>query len=300
MKAGMRTLILAVILVKLVVMSPDALRASELTVVLPPVVEARDGWFYLGEYALLEGGRDITSTASMAVIKHSGSFSTKDVVDALGASGLSGRTVTIRMPEMVRVISEPEIAAELREMTAWKWRIEVGDGKLSWADIMEGYETYSLPPRVLPGSRSLAVKLVDSDGRGFNKQVKLRWYQPVVFSLKPLVKGSPLDLSVLRERIDTVTMNVTNLWAVDQLRNAEVRKPVNAGTPITASDVLRANFVRAGSSVTVVARVNGLGVEVNGIAMQQGDVGDIIKVKNLSSKKIVMGRVIDVGRVEID
>jgi flagella basal body P-ring formation protein FlgA len=277
-----------------------ALCASELSVGLPPVIEARDGWFYLGEYAELEGGDDIASAASMAVIAHNGSFSAEDVVNALGESGLSGRTVTIRMPDVVRVVPEPEIAARLREMTAWKWRIEVGDGRVSWDDIADGRKSFSLPPRILPGARSIAVRFEDGSGHRSNKQVKLRWYQPVVYSLTPLQKDAAIDISRLRERIDTASLNVTSLWDADSLRGAEVRKPLNARVPITAPDISKVNFVRAGSIVTLSARVNGLGVEVNGIAMQRGDIGDIIKVKNLSSKKIVKGRVIDVGRVEIN
>ena len=52
--------------------------------------------------------------------------------------------------------------------------------------------------------------------------------------------------------------------------------------------------------VTIVAVVNGLAIEAKGMALQRGNRGDIIKVRNLSSKKILSGRVAGVGRVEID
>jgi flagella basal body P-ring formation protein FlgA len=50
----------------------------------------------------------------------------------------------------------------------------------------------------------------------------------------------------------------------------------------------------------MVARVNGLGIEVRGVAMQRGGLGDIIRVKNLSSKKVVRAKIIGADRVEID
>jgi flagella basal body P-ring formation protein FlgA len=75
---------------------------------------------------------------------------------------------------------------------------------------------------------------------------------------------------------------------------------MNAFTAIETADITQSGFVRAGSSVTMVARVNGLGIEVKGIAMQRGGLGDIIRVKNLSSKKILTARVIGDGRVEIN
>ncbi|MDR1472669.1 MAG: flagellar basal body P-ring formation chaperone FlgA [Synergistaceae bacterium] len=299
MKPVHRLLPTLVLTAVLVAVSSGALGASELAVGLPPAIEARDGWFHLGEYAELEGREDIVSAASMAVIEHDGSFSVEDVVDALEEAGLSGRTVKIRMPSVVSVAPEPEISARLREMTAWKWRIDADGGKSSRSGMTEGFKSFSLPPRVMPGARVLAVKLEDESGRRFNKQVKLRWYQPVVYSVKPVEKDSPLDPSTLRERIGTASLNRESVWGVSRLRGAAARRSLNAGSPITASDITRANFVRAGSAVTLTARVNGLGVEVNGIAMQRGDIGDVIRVKNLSSKRIVTGRVIDIGRVEI-
>jgi flagella basal body P-ring formation protein FlgA len=274
--------------------------SAELSVELPHEIEARDGWFYLGEYAEMEGDGELVDGASVAVIHHNGAFTRDDVIDALSATAAAGKSVAIRMPDTVRVSPEPDISAELRAMTAWKWRIDVSAGQNGWNEIMRGYSGYSLPPKVAPGARSLAVKLIEDDGRRNNKQVKVTWYQPVVYSAEPLEKKSPIDASALRMRIDSADMNLTSLWAAEQAAGAVARRNVPAGTALTEGDISRVDFVRAGSTVTMTARVNGLGVEVRGIAMQRGGVGDIIKVKNLSSGKVLAGRVVDAGRVEIE
>ena len=46
--------------------------------------------------------------------------------------------------------------------------------------------------------------------------------------------------------------------------------------------------------------MNGLGVEVRGIALQRGGIGDVIKVRNLSSRKILEGTIVDIGRVQLN
>jgi flagella basal body P-ring formation protein FlgA len=267
--------------------------AANLTVELPRVIEARDGSFYLGEYAVLDGESEIINSASMAVITPSGgAFSAEDVVEALGATEAAGLSVALRMPGVVRVLPESEAASDLRALTSWKWRIDV--------EGMEGWDgKFSMPQKVLPGARSLTVKLQEADGRVANKQVKLRWYQPIVYTTRALAKDAKADASSLRLRIGTVGMTNPLAWDAEQLRHATLRKPVLAGEPISFADVDVAAIIRSGSSVKLVAVVKGLGIEVNGIALQRGGIGDVIRVRNLSTRKILSGTVVDAGRVQI-
>ncbi|MDR1132831.1 MAG: flagellar basal body P-ring formation chaperone FlgA [Synergistaceae bacterium] len=279
---------------------PRPARAAELTISLPPSVEAREGWFYLGEYAEIYGDRETADGASMAVIRHDGSFSRRDVIDALSYTEAAGREVSIVMPDVVEVDAEPEIAAELRAMTAWKWRVEIDVAPGSWAETINGFSGYRLPPKITPGARSIAVKLVDADGREHNKQVKATWYQPVIYATRPLSRGERIDVSKLGARIGKAAMMMTGFSSPEQLAGAVTRKAVNALVQLETGDVRQESFIRAGSTVTMVARSNGLGVEVKGIAMQRGGLGDIIRVKNLSSKKILKARIIGADRVEIN
>ncbi|MDR1021277.1 MAG: flagellar basal body P-ring formation chaperone FlgA [Synergistaceae bacterium] len=269
-------------------------QAADLTVELPSVIEVRGGAFYLGEYADITGDGHIAESASMAVISPSGGeFTVDDVVAALGATEAAGAAVSIRMPDAVKVLPEQSVAAELRAMTSWKWRIDV-DG----ADNLAA-GAFSLPPNVLPGVKSLSVKLLKPDGDKANKQVKLRWYQPVVYSTSALGKDATLTPSTLRHRIGAAGMSRPLVWDANQLADATLRRGVRAGDAIAQSDVESTLIVRSGASVRLVASVGGLGVEVRGIALQRGGKGDIIKVRNLSTRKILSGTVIDAGRVSI-
>jgi flagella basal body P-ring formation protein FlgA len=237
----------------------------------------------------------------MAVITpNNGSFSRGDVIEALSHTGAAGASASIRMPDVVRVLPEPAVATELRNMTAWKWRIDVDAIPDGWTELMKGYSGYSLPPKIIPGARSVAVKLEDPKGRQYNKQIKLTWYQPILYSTRPIERGDSVDVSYLGVRIAHAGMMITNFSSREQLANAVARKTVNAGVPIETGDVTQESFVRAGSTVTMVAQVNGLGIEVRGIAMQRGGLGDIIRVKNLSSKKVLNARITGPDRVEIN
>ncbi|MDR3354660.1 MAG: flagellar basal body P-ring formation chaperone FlgA [Synergistaceae bacterium] len=275
----------------------NAEEAFDLRVEIPPAIEARDGGFFLGEYANITGEQGFVDSASMVWIEPvDGQFDMGDVIKALGASEAAGKSVALSMPESVKVVKESSVAAELRAMTAWKWRIDVeriDDGEL------DRYAGYSLPPKVQPGARSVTVKLIDDDGRKVSRQIKLRWFQPVVYSTKALHRGSVVNRSDLRMRVGEIGMTGTYAWLPEQVVNASLRQSIGPGRPIAAGDVTRPDLVRPGSSVTLIARVNGLGIETHGIAMQRGGIGDVIKVKNLSSKKVLSGKIIDAGTVLI-
>jgi flagella basal body P-ring formation protein FlgA len=146
----------------------------------------------------------------------------------------------------------------------------------------------------------VTLKIDAGNGRKANKQIKLRWYQPVVYSVRAIEKDEKIEPSDLKLRIDTTGMTSEYVWSVEQVEGSILRKPVGPGSLISLGDVEDAMVVRSGSSVRLVAEANGLGVEANGVALQRGGIGDVIKVKNLSSRKILSGTIIGVGRVKIN
>lgn len=271
-----------------------AVAATDLTVVLPSAIEARDGAFYLGEYASFEGAQEMVDSASMALIEpKDGRFTRNDVIEALASTKAAGRAVAIRMPESVAVMPESRIVEELRQISGWKWRIDAA------GLAVDERTAFSLPPRVSPGAKIVAVKVHDEDGSRTNRQVSVRWFQPVVYSTAPLSRNEALDASRLAMRIDEIGMHENLVWSAAQLKGAVPRQAVAAYRAISMGDMEKVRAVKNGSTVTLIASVNGLGIEVQGVALQRGGIGDVIKVKNLASKKVIEGTVVDVGRVAI-
>lgn len=269
--------------------------AADVVITMPAEIASRPGEIYLGEYAKIEGDRELADAASMAVLRPSGGRLTRDdVVAALGATEVAGFDAALRVPAVIRVVRESRVARELRAITGWKWRIDDGG-----ADIDDTTD-FSLPKRIAPGASAVTAKVDDGRGHKLNRQITLRWYQPVIYSTVPIARGDRIDLTKLGRRIETVLLNENNISDISDLRGASPRTSIAAMRAICDADLQHVNVVRSGASVRLVSSVNGLGVEVAGVAMQRGGIGDVIKVKNLSSKKILQGRVIDADRVLIE
>lgn len=274
----------------------SAAAAADVIITMPQAIEARGGEIFLGEYAEIEGeDRELADAASMAILAPSGGRLTRDdVISALGKTDVAGRDVALRVPAEIRVLPESRVVRELRAITGWKWRIEDAGSPI------DDTADFTLPQRVSPGASSVAARVDDGSGRMSKRQITLRWHQPVIYSREPIARGDRIDPSKLASRIETVVLNENNIQDLEDLRGASPRRAIAAMRAICDADLEHVNVVRSGASVKLVSTVNGLGVEVAGVAMQRGAIGDVIKVRNLSSKKILYGRVVAPDRVEIE
>ena len=74
---------------------------------------------------------------------------------------------------------------------------------------------------------------------------------------------------------------------------------IRAGSPVTINMFRQAMVIQTNQPVRLRIRYHGIEASAKGIAMARGRVGDMIRVKNESSGKIITGRVIDEQTVEV-
>lgn len=74
---------------------------------------------------------------------------------------------------------------------------------------------------------------------------------------------------------------------------------IKAGTPIRNNMIQSPIVIESGVNVTIISNKNGIKISAEGIAMQRGRIGKVIRVRNAASKKVLRARVIDAHTVEI-
>ena len=74
---------------------------------------------------------------------------------------------------------------------------------------------------------------------------------------------------------------------------------IRAGSPVAVNYFQQPLVISNSHPVRIIVRYKGIEVSAKGIALTRGRIGEIIKVKNESSQKIVSARVIDAGTVEV-
>lgn len=74
---------------------------------------------------------------------------------------------------------------------------------------------------------------------------------------------------------------------------------IRAGSPVAKSYFQQPVVLNYGTPVKIVAKYNGLTISAKGTAMSRGRIGEVVKVKNDASQKVVSARIIDAQTVEV-
>jgi flagella basal body P-ring formation protein FlgA len=130
---------------------------------------------------------------------------------------------------------------------------------------------------------------------------QVRLYRDVVVAARPLARNSLVGAGDihLQER-DVGTLNQGYLSELEQALAYKLTRPLTADQVLTPNHLEKAAVIGKGDQVVITARSNGLSVRMPGEALSDGAPGEQIRVRNLSSKRIVKARVSGPGQVEVD
>ncbi len=141
------------------------------------------------------------------------------------------------------------------------------------------------------------------DGAPFRQvkcQFKIHVFDRIAVAARSLVPRQPLTAEDYRfEEQEVGTRGAKYLGEDDQITGMILSRSLSIGMPILRAMLKLPDIVQLGSPVTLVSRFNGVEVRMEGFALEAGHEGEIIRVKNAETKKILRGRIIDGFTVEI-
>lgn len=122
----------------------------------------------------------------------------------------------------------------------------------------------------------------------------------VVVTKRRLERGSILaekDLAV--ESRDLFTIHGGVIGSIAEVAGMILSRPVALGAVLAPVMVEREKLVKKGDRVRIIIRSSGIELSTAGEANEQGGLGEMIKVRNTESRKIVAGRVTGPGEVTV-
>ena len=112
--------------------------------------------------------------------------------------------------------------------------------------------------------------------------------------------GTPLSKSDLIEvRLPSRKFARDAIRDHTQIVGAKLRRSVGAKVPLRSAWLLIPPLVKRGAIVDLTFNRGSISLSAQGEALGDGKKSDMIKVRNLNSKKIVTGRVIGINRVDV-
>jgi flagellar basal body P-ring formation protein FlgA len=165
-----------------------------------------------------------------------------------------------------------------------------------------------VPPSTLPaGKTTLHVRLFDGERLIASRpaQFEVTRRQKVVVAAASLDRRTQLEEKHLREEVRFVDREQDRL-TIEQLVGRRVQYRIGPGEVLSLRHLVderreeNPTLVKARDNVRLVVRKGGLTVTVPGAeALQAGGEGDLIRVRNMQSNRIVTGRVVARGEVEV-
>jgi flagella basal body P-ring formation protein FlgA len=207
----------------------------------------------------------------------------------------------LQAPEDIRTQVAAFLARELGpESPQRRYEVNELDPRLRLARCEEPL-VLSLPAGA-PRSGSLTVGVRCTGERPWSIFVpaRARTFGPVVVLAQPVTPGATLKAADLRVEERDLTAGPAGHFADPAaLLGRTLKRSVAPGQPLTASAVASTLRVRRGERVVLVARLGGMDVRMQGEALRDAAVGDTVAVRNLSSQRVVEGRVNAEGNVEV-
>ncbi len=132
-------------------------------------------------------------------------------------------------------------------------------------------------------------------------RLKIRKYADVLVLLDNVRRSDPVTVEQLtRQRMEVTTLRERPLIEPSELVGNRAKRNLRRGNILTARDLEPIPDVEFGRDVAIVYSDGLCRISTEGKALQAGLAGEYIKVKNKSSGKIILARIVDATAVAVD
>jgi flagellar basal body P-ring formation protein FlgA len=175
-------------------------------------------------------------------------------------------------------------------------RIEIAPGSL---DLRLQLAECGQPLRALIGGNAqvssrmtVPVQCPQDGGWTVRVPLQVKVWRTVLVASRPLLRGDGVGAAdVHGEERDITRLGYGYVENLDQVAGRSLARAMARGSVLSPGALGGRRMVRAGDHVQMVARLDGIEVRADGIALGSGDNGARLRVRNESSGKVVDGMV---------
>lgn len=169
-------------------------------------------------------------------------------------------------------------------------------------DVLDtGFELMSSKP--VAGTVPIRVTLYLKDGTAtaFAATARVRIYDTVLVAARRLNRHEVLPEDAVRlERRDVTNLGDAHFTEAGQVAGQRVKRIITPGTLLRGSDIEIIPVVARGSSVMVRVEIGAVTVNSRAKALEDGEIGELIKVQDLTTGKRLVGTVAGERLVVLD
>ena len=150
------------------------------------------------------------------------------------------------------------------------------------------------------GNTSLKIQCDQTGGWKIHLPVSIDIFDDVLVSTKPLVRGQLIDNNLAKFEKNNVSRLSSGYYTrADDLRFLEAGRNLKRGSILTPRNLKPRMMVKSGQKVTLILDYKGIQIKSSGHALRSARIGQIVKVRNSQSQRIVEGIVSGEAQVKI-
>lgn len=174
-------------------------------------------------------------------------------------------------------------------------RLQLGTCDESQLEVFNPYQTPMLK------TNTMGIKCKESNNHWtLYVPIRITLLKSVFVAKHMLMKGDLITAEdVYQTELDVQKLKQGFFTNEKEFVGLVSKQTIAADTPITPYHIELAKLIHKGEQVSIVVSQDNLTISMQGIALDTGARGDHIKVKNLSSKRIIDARVLSEEKVEV-
>jgi flagella basal body P-ring formation protein FlgA len=180
-------------------------------------------------------------------------------------------------------------------------RINTLDQRLKLSQCETPLEAFLPPGARLYGKTTVGVRCTDEKPWKIFVPATLALYEKVLATSRTIVRGEvlgPDDVKLVSKQVGPASQS--HFRSAKQAIGFIAKRSIPAGKILTAHMVQAPRLVQAGQEVILLATTPQLEVRMKGKALSDGSEGDLIRVRNFRSKRVVEGIVTHTGVVRVN
>lgn len=130
--------------------------------------------------------------------------------------------------------------------------------------------------------------------------VELKAFKEIVVTASPIPKGSQITANMLVLALRDITNEHRGYYdSINRVVGSSARFGIAGNKVLRPGNILPPKLITKGEKVIINAEMSGIKINTYGLALSHGALGELIRVRNLSSNKIVEGRVVGAGKIAV-
>jgi flagellar basal body P-ring formation protein FlgA len=201
----------------------------------------------------------------------------------------------------IRAVAERHALVEAERLDG-RAEVEVGrlDNRLRLGVCDQPLESFDSPNGLNRGRGVVGVACNGSTPWKIYVPVRLALLDAVVVTRRPVVRGQALTADdLMLDEVDITAQRHGVFRSIEDVVGMRSKRQLDSGDVLSANVLQRPKLVKRGGAVQIIAIGDGLRVSMRGEAMADGGNGDRVRVKNLSTGRVITGTVTRRGVIEV-